>query len=408
MKLTMKSILLFSVAAFSGQAVLAQQSDVPEFMKELGAIEYQGAVSGMDLYTSPDFDGLWLVSPDGRTAVAGTIFSADGRDIGSVFTGSEPITSFERIENPPVAKIPEATLSEREISEMEEGVSRIQEDIFPSASLEGSHETDPANVTASSVDISSVTQNAEDALTGLSDDDKSMLIQALLVMLREVKSEAEFKASIEVWTNEIVKRHRDSLIEDASVPEITALDPPADEVSEVVEIVLDETEETVADQLLNEVRHQALWFGIGRHDAPVAYAFIDPACPYCARAIVNIGDEISEGRLQLRVAMAPVVSQNSPGLISAIFQHEEPPIAFMEHEYARAENRRYLENKKWSDLPEPVREGLLHNVDIMKKYQIRGVPFFVFDTEDGARAINGVPTAESFSDAIPDPYQGNN
>jgi len=140
---------------------------------------------------------------------------------------------------------------------------------------------------------------------------------------------------------------------------------------------------------LDEIRHEALWFGIGNHEAPVVYAFIDPSCPYCARAIVNIGDDISEGKIQLRVALAPVVSRNSPDMIASIFTAEQPPIAFMEHEYSWLEGRTDLAPAKWDDLPGVIRDGLIHNVDIMKDYEIPGVPFFIFDTEDGARIVNG-------------------
>lgn len=418
---SMKSMLLSGVIGLASHAAYAQQSEIPLFLQQIGDMTYEGQVSGMDLYSMEGFEGLWLVSPDGRTAMAGTIFSNDGRDIGAVMTGRTAVTAFEykgaKAEVSPIsADVDPAAeggsaplLSGSELEEMEANVSRIGEDIL---GIETTSEPVIEEPSADSTSAAEVTKTAQGALEGLSPEDKEMLLQALVVMLQDVKSEAEFKATVEAWTEEVVRRHRNgeaiehSAVDDDLTADIQQVESHISDTEEKVLPVLHEVEETVADRLLDEVRHEAFWFGIGNHEAPVVYAFIDPACPHCARAIVNIGDEISAGRLQLRVALAPVVSQSSPGFVASILNHAEPPIAFMEHEYARASGRRYLKDGKWEDLPGQLQGGLVGNIDMMKKYDIRGVPFFIFDTEDGARAVNGVPEVADFADAIRDPYLG--
>ena len=71
-----------------------------------------------------------------------------------------------------------------------------------------------------------------------------------------------------------------------------------------------------------------------------------------------------------------------------------------------ANGRSPLKPGNWQDIPGVLRDGLIHNAEIMKEYGINGVPFLVFDTEDGAKVINGVPTPEALSSALPDKYRG--
>jgi len=436
MTMTLKTLMFAGVASIAASGAIAQQAEVPPFLQQMDGLSYQGQVSGMDLYAMDGFDGMWLVAPDGRTAIAGTVFSAQGRDIGSAFLGREPVRAFEmgQVEAPVTAEgvtpvnpnitLPQnpteqsSLLTGEELDAMEAGVSRIGDDIFGDAGNEAEAPVAEPQDADTAVSAANVTRDAQEALEGLSPADKDLLMKALVEMLADVKSEAEFKSVVEVWTNEVVRRHRDGteVLEPASGVVDDSQAPAMEDHASAMEtgpeaeqpVVLEETERTLADELLDEVRHDALWFGIGNHEAPAVYAFIDPACPYCARAIVNIGDAISDGELQLRVVLAPVVSQNSPGLIASILTHEEPPIAFMEHEYAWAEGRRFLQPAEWTDIPGQVRDGLLYNVELMKKYEIRGVPFFVFDTEEGARVINGVPNISALSTAIEDPFMGTN
>ena len=470
MHLTRKAALMVGVTLGTLSPAMAQQSELPDFMERMGGFSYEGQVSGMDAYTKDGYNGLIMVAPDGRTAIAGNVFSARGRDIGSVFSGADPITIFET-SGPPVAEVTEDTpangkasdvaagpLSPDEITTMERGVGRIEEQV-----MSGSGETQasdqalkpvvpeaPASSgeTRGPVDSAAITRDTEAALDGLGEEDKRILMRALVELLSDVENEQEFQSAVEVWTGETVRRYRAAL-EDGDAtdaraaisgsPGVTTGDAagevagPAGEVNEAsgaggedavtpeeragaksvdhtsaknITKLVEAPEATVTDQLLADIRHDALWFGLGAMDAPVAYAFIDPACPYCARAISQLTPLVETGDLQLRIALVPVISEKSPGFIASIFAAEEPPIAFLKHELDWTQGRTDLAGAEYQDLNEVLRRGVSANVEMMTSYEIPGVPFFVFDTEDGARVINGVPETGDFEAAMPDPYSG--
>jgi len=243
MKMTLKAVLLASASIFAASALSAQQADLPNFLKGSAGLEFQGQVSGMDLYSMDGFEGLWLVSPDGRTAIAGTIFSGDGRDIGAAFTGGDPVRYFEN-GNEGSAELSSAgitpvnsgssfgdpntpVLTDEELSAMESGVSRIEEDIFGARDAQGEATTDV--VSTSALDADQITSDAQTALDGMSDEDKTFLMTALVAMLQDVNSEAEFKSVVQVWTDEVVQRHRNGET-GAEVVEgqVTGVDPIVD------------------------------------------------------------------------------------------------------------------------------------------------------------------------------------
>jgi protein-disulfide isomerase len=438
MKLKLKTILLAGVASLSAASAFAQQADLPDFLNYIDGVEYRGQMSGMDIYSMEGFQGIWLVSPDGMTAVAGTVFGSDGRDIGSAFTGAAPVRSFEVAPQaggsiagpapapaptePLVSQVPQnGVMTSAELDVMEEGISKIEEGIL--------HPEVTAEHTDGAVDTAAVSQDAQDALEGFSEADKKVLTTALAELLKDVKNEREFQIAVKVWTEEIVRRHKtevettaDSQIEAAvkastdqtgdaaahsdETESHTDVEPSAEEPAAVEETAVQDAEMTVADELLQEVRTDAMWFGLGKADSPVAYAFIDPTCPYCAKTIKNLDESIGTGKLQLRIMLAPVLSERSGQYIASILSHEEPPIAFLEHELGMAAGRSPLKPGDWEDIPGVLRDGLIHNADIMKEYGIRGVPFLVFDTKEGAKVINGVPTPEALSTALPDEYRG--
>ena len=432
-----RAFLLAGLVGFPAGG-LAQRVELPPFLQDMDGLVYEGQASGMDLYTVPGLDGLWLVAPDGRTGVFGTVFSARGRDIGSAFTGREPIRSFEIGETATGEAVQGSEGSGVEIPQVETfspageiaglGLSPIGLELVDSPDLpveldvvgqdRGSSEFDGSVGTASDalisgegisagvgagIDAAVVTSEAQAALEGLTFQDKEVLMGTLVEMLRAVNTPEEFKATVSIWTNEVVRQYRENISSgDFSVDMVESTLNSVE--SEVSPVVLNEVEVASADRLLKEMRHEAFWFNVGNDAAPTVYAFIDPVCPYCAKAVVNIGDEVTSGRLRLRVALVPVVSRESPGQIASILTDEVPPVAFMEHEYAKAEGQIYLEPGDWNVLSEDWQTSILGNVDMMKKYGVKGVPFFVFDTPEGARVVNGVAEVSDFVAALPDAF----
>lgn len=448
----LKTLLLAGVATLSASAAFAQQAEMPEFLSQLDGVAYQGQLAGMDIYSLEGYQGIWMVSPDGRTAMAGTVFSNDGRDLGSAFTGGQPVRAFEIAPeaaqpvvaepatgqtSPGVSLIPEGgVLTSDEITAMESGLENIEAQIDSLGPVGTSGTTAgeaPAAEEASkhaATDAASVTEDMHATLEGFSEADKKILMAALVELLKDVKNEQEFQTAVQVWTEEIVRRHKEaeaaptedhselrhSETQNEPQPEAavkeTAVEQSAVETVVAEGVASDEqsietTGDTVADTLLKEVRTDAMWFGIGKMDAPVAYAFIDPTCPYCAKTIANLEGSIASGELQLRIILAPVLSERSGKYIASILLADEPPIAFLEHELGLSGGRSPLKPGNWEDLPGQLRDSLIHNANIMREYEIPGVPFLIFNTEEGAKVINGVPSPEALSTALPDSYLGN-
>ena len=434
----------------SGPA-MAQNVTLPPFLQEIGELQYQGNVSGMDLYTMGDFSALWLVAPDGKTAVAGSIFSSTGRDIGAAFSGAEPVTAFlmdETVEPAPVAmENPTSNhiqdddasgiLTEDELAKMEKGLAVIEGEIFGTQehAVSASGETS-AHVSPDGGDLPITAQlspeEAEDLLASFDEDEKEVLTRALAELLRDVSTEAEFRQAIDLWTAELARRIGERSVEDsvsssASVenddpeenivisadqtPERNVLPPveikPGSAADVVVPAKANMSEEALAEKFLTELRHERFWFGVGNPNAPAVYAFVDPTCPYCARAMSKLKEEVDQGRLQLRVLLVPAVSAESPKYIAGILSAEKPPEAYWTHEINKARRGRSdLELADWESLPETFRNAIAGNVNMMREYGVTGVPFFAFDTDEGAKVVSGVPEVADFEDAIVDYFNG--
>lgn len=162
-----------------------------------------------------------------------------------------------------------------------------------------------------------------------------------------------------------------------------------------------------AERLLEDVRRGALWFSVGADGAPAVYAFIDPTCPHSARAVAVLSDEIDAGRLQLRVALAPVVSDGAGDAIAAIFADDDPAAAFVAHEIRVHETgRSSLKPAAFDEMPEALQRGVRRNFDLIAKHGVPGVPFFVHATATGARIVPGAPDGLAFPGAVSDGYAG--
>ncbi|MFX4300024.1 thioredoxin fold domain-containing protein [Pseudosulfitobacter pseudonitzschiae] len=426
----MKSLMIALAGFMAAGPALAQTTQLPDFLAGREGIEYQGNVSGMDLYTMDDFTGLWLIAPDGRTAIAGSIFSATGRDIGSAFSGSDPVTAFQsetplpraEVSSSAGALVPEDTsdmMTPEEISQMAAGLEKIETEVFGDSMdlpetptmLEQDNTSSPG-LAADDVPIDpiQVTRNAENALEGFDEDEKEVLMRALVELLRDVKTEDEFKQAVFLWTNEIARRAQANEAGEKVTTDIVS--DVQEEMNILTPVQLttgqNDTPDDLADRFMKDIRYESLWFGIGTPTAPAVYAFIDPTCPYCARAMDVLKDEVEQGRLNLRIILSPALSDESLRYIAGILTAEDPPKAYWDHEISKARTgRSTLELSDWAALPLEIRTAVMGNMDLIKKYEITGVPFFGFETRDGVKVVSGVPQVADFDGALPDGFTGN-
>ena len=152
-----------------------------------------------------------------------------------------------------------------------------------------------------------------------------------------------------------------------------------------------------------------MWFSVGNKNAPVVYAYLDPTCPFCARAVKAMRSDIDSGKIQMRVIMAPLIAANSPDVIAGILSSGNPVENFMTHEAAVSDRTTSpVALVDFAKLPAEMADGIRKNYQKVIDYEIPGVPFFVFDTAEGEKYFSGVPDASSFDGALHDTFTGSN
>lgn len=158
---------------------------------------------------------------------------------------------------------------------------------------------------------------------------------------------------------------------------------------------------------LESIRKDAFWFSVGKRGAPTVYAVIDPDCPFCAKAMTNLKDEVEVGKLQLRVVPVHALGEHSADLIAAMLTDKEPPVAFWRHEIQKGTfGASDLAPADFMSLRPELRAAIESNLALISRLKIEGVPFFAFETSNGPAVYFGVPEPDVFADALPDPYDG--
>ena len=140
----------------------------------------------------------------------------------------------------------------------------------------------------------------------------------------------------------------------------------------------------VLETVLADIEAEAFWFSMGRPDAArTAYMFMDPECPYCARSIDSLKGAIERGEIQLRLIPVPLVSQASPDAIAGMLVAPDPVAEAFAHARGKLMGDRTPPAATFADLPEEFRNLVAHNLEIVRRHGVPGVPLFVFRTADG-------------------------
>ena len=158
---------------------------------------------------------------------------------------------------------------------------------------------------------------------------------------------------------------------------------------------------------LESIRKDAFWFSVGKRGAPTVYAVIDPDCPFCAKAMTNLKDEVEFGKLQFRVVPVHALGERSADLIAAMLTDKEPPVAFWRHEIQKGTfGSSDLAPVDFKSLRPELRAAIESNLALISRLKIEGVPFFAFETSNGPAVYFGVPGPNIFAEALFDPYDG--
>lgn len=283
--------------------------------------------------------------------------------------------------------------------------------------------------------------NAEEALDYLPEDVRVEALIALVQTVEDTRTPEEFSEGILEWrdmVDQLLETHAGVIVDrdgeseewiaandDVSSSDDVSMDPDdagnagqsgmssletrdnpfAQDESSSEEVRLDETILTESDgerdSFLTASHEDTLWFGLGRAGAPTVYAWIDPTCPFCAEAMAELAPEVEGGELDLRIILAPLISQDAPDVIAAILTAENPPVAYWNHELDVAAGQPGIDPVPFSELPDEYQDAMRQHHDLVQDWGVPGVPFFVYETAAGEQHFSGVPEAGQFEDAMP-------
>ncbi|MDE0304387.1 MAG: hypothetical protein OXI87_05815 [Albidovulum sp.] len=143
------------------------------------------------------------------------------------------------------------------------------------------------------------------------------------------------------------------------------------------------------------------WLRLGAEAAPAVYMLADPGCPHCADALAALSPRIAAGDLQVRLALAPFLSERSVDLAAMIMLEGDP---------AAAAWRTLLDSAAGNPPPPPPKGAaasigeigsalLSANLAWMRANGISAVPHFVWRESGRWRQAAGVQPPEAFSGA---------
>jgi hypothetical protein len=422
-----------------GSALYAQEPGAPAPAGFLGQMDatYVGKVGGLDAWSVQDLDILMVALPNNSGYVSGYAFDLSGEDIGAEATGTEAVDVWQSfgIEKPAgsadaggeaatdaTQTAAEETSGSNPLLSPSDSQALITEALSATATLvEGRSEEEQKQMMIDLIQELEAAQTPEafriallewrekvtgetilpDALKSITDDDAGKAES-----LEEPGGEtAGLAAQAEPEATPDNQGKADSAIDiiPASIGTAAVTPPWAKPASEAtIDVASDDK-----TRFLDDLRRGGFWFSIGQPDAPAIYMIADPACPYCARAIQSLQDAVTGGRLQLRILLAPLVSERSAGLVAAVLKDENPGMAYWNHalDYAKTGSSD-LKLVEFSSLPASFQAGVQRNYDFVAKNGLPGVPFFAWATSDGPKFLSGVAGEEKFDGALTDSFGG--
>lgn len=405
--------------------VSALAQEPPALLKDVPGIAPAPSIGGLAAWTVQSQDFVWLVAPDGKSLIAGYVFDENGSDISSAISGYDPM-NYDKF------------------MEMNTGVTPVAElpPVFPDVAGAIAGEAAPAPAAGALPGSDVLGQIPNDIIERLPENIRNEVLARLVEALRPVKTEDEFKAVILSWRAYVnavaaggdINAPFPAVAAEATVPapavqEVPAAPAPQEQSSTAMpEPALSgqgaavQQEAPAADAavsgaqvanpelgILENTRLNTMWFSLGAQEAPVVYAYIDPTCPFCARAMKTLAPKVQDGSLQLRVILAPLISTSAPDVIAGILGSANPVQTFFEHEMAVADQKTSpVTPVAFSTLGAEMADGIRRNYDMVMAYELPGVPFFVYDTPEGEAFFSGVPETDTFAAAKKDAFTGRN
>lgn len=168
----------------------------------------------------------------------------------------------------------------------------------------------------------------------------------------------------------------------ASAP-ITAVEQPSAQVQEGI------------DTIFKQAGEERIWFSAGTPNpgAPVVYMLADPECPHCQWTIDQMLGPITSGSIDLRIIPAPITGVQGFNTSLSILHSQDIPQTFMAHMTSQTRGTDAVAQMDANQADKAVVQGIVDNINWMRANKMPGVPFFLYETDQGAQfAFSELPT----------------
>lgn len=149
------------------------------------------------------------------------------------------------------------------------------------------------------------------------------------------------------------------------------------------------------DLILKQATDERVWFSAGtpKDGAPVVYMLADPECPHCQWTTDKMQNQIQSGDIDLRIIFAPITGVQGFNTSLSILHTDDIPRTFMSHMTSTTRGTAAVAQMDTAGADRNVIQGIVNNIDWMRANRMPGVPFFLYNTEDGARfAFSELPS----------------
>ncbi|WP_180902426.1 DsbA family protein [Martelella soudanensis] len=158
------------------------------------------------------------------------------------------------------------------------------------------------------------------------------------------------------------------------------------------------------DELVQQAHDFSAWFPVGnpRPDAPTFFLLADPTCPHCAWSIDSMKPLIQNGDIDLRIILAPILSETAFNISAAILQSDDVGTVFLRNEYAATSSvgGQKVAAIASDKIDDQTADILRRNVLWMRQNGIKGVPFFIYKTPEGGQFAFGNLTQQALDTAL--------
>jgi thiol:disulfide interchange protein DsbG len=160
----------------------------------------------------------------------------------------------------------------------------------------------------------------------------------------------------------------------ASAP-ITAVERPSAEI------------QAGLDTIFSQAGAERIWFSAGtpKPEAPVVYMLTDPDCPHCQWTIDQMQGAILRGEIDLRIIFTPITGVSGFETSLSILHSDDISGTFMAHMTATTRGTAAVANMDTNQADKGVIQGVADNINWMRANRMPGVPFFLYQTDQGAR-----------------------